>query len=82
MARFVLTESCEVDDGSLDGLTPQQCFVLGTEWHRFLDKLRDGRRFAMVVHEKNSWRLTRMAERRNRFVEPHFFLARCIQTII
>jgi hypothetical protein len=64
-----LVESFEVDNGSLDGLSLQKCFVLGTEWERFHRKLQLRTPFAELVHKENVNRLVRMAENHRRFVE-------------
>jgi hypothetical protein len=37
MADFKMCEPFGIDDGELDGLSPQQCFVLGVEWQKFYD---------------------------------------------
>jgi hypothetical protein len=73
MCQFKLVEPCEIDGDALDGLTPQHCFVLGVEWEAFYRKLRSGKPFVDLVHQRNAIRLVRMAERRRRFVEhsPH-----------
>ena len=73
MAQFELVESCDVDDGSLDGLSAQLCFALGVEWMKFLSDVRRGSPFTASVHQANSVRLVQLAERHNRFVEHHEF---------
>jgi hypothetical protein len=35
MAEFGLLESFGIDDGELDGLSPQACFALGVEWQKY-----------------------------------------------
>jgi len=64
-----LIASFEVDDGSLDGLSLQKCFVLGTEWERFHRKLQLQTPFVELVHKENIKRLVRIAEKHHRFVE-------------
>ena len=69
MKSWKLVESFDVDDGSLDGLSPQLCFVLGTEWEKFFQRLATGASFSDLIHANNAERLVRLAERRGRFVE-------------
>lgn len=35
MSEFNLCEPFGIDDGELDELSPQECFVLGVEWQKF-----------------------------------------------
>lgn len=69
MATWNLVESFEVDNGSLEGLRGEKCFVLGAEWERFHRKLRKNVPFVEMVHSENAARLSRLAERQRRFVE-------------
>ena len=69
MAQWTPVESFDIDDGSLDGLSDKQCFVLGSEWKEFYSNLLRGKRFSMIVHNSNVARLHLLAERRSRFVE-------------
>jgi hypothetical protein len=71
MAEFCLVEPFDVDDGSIDGLSPQECFALGAEWAMFQQKLRGGQPFVELILEKNAQRLVGLAERNGRFVEHH-----------
>jgi hypothetical protein len=71
MTGFRLIESFDVDDGSLVGLSPQKCFVLGVEWEEFHRKLASGKPFTVVLHTENAKRLTALAERHKRYVEFH-----------
>lgn len=63
---FEMFEPCDVDDGELDGLRPNECFVLGVEW-QMLRELGDGRRgFARPVHAANADRIRKLLDRRGR----------------
>lgn len=60
-----LEEPFDVDDGELDGLTPQQCFTLGVEWSNIRaaadsDRLDD----PFLIHELNVPRIKAIARRR------------------
>ena len=64
-----LIASFDIDDGSLDGISPQTCFVLGTEWQRFYEMLKHNQPFNQLIHAENVPRLLLLAERSHRFVE-------------
>ena len=65
MSRYSLKESFHIDDGQLDGLSIQECFVLGYEYSQVCHKMdifapvRD-----MTVHRANIDRLNKAAEAR------------------
>lgn len=62
---FGMMEPFDVDNGELDGLTPQQCFVLGYECRMVHEMLEDQREIEdQPVHAANRERLMRMAIRR------------------
>ena len=54
---FTLGSSFQIDDGELDGLTPQRCFVLGYELALVKHLLRTGRRIYRPVHADNKIRI-------------------------
>lgn len=61
-----MTESFNIDDGELDGLSPQECFVLGVEW-QMVRSLADGdSAFKRPVHMYNRDRLIAVLESRGR----------------
>ena len=65
--EFEFFEPFGIDDGELDGLNPQQCFVLGYELATITsaaDHSGDG--FERRVHAANRVRLADALERRNR----------------
>lgn len=64
---FILAKSFNIDNGELDNLTPQTCFVLGYELARIDEWLilkEDG--FALPVHSENRSRLERSIKSANR----------------
>lgn len=66
---MTLAEDFWIDDGQLDGLTPQQCFVLGVEYETIARLLRKPRKqFFKVIHSTNERRLLRLAEKLGRKV--------------
>ena len=71
MPNYQLAESFDIDDGSLDVLSKQQCFVLGVEWATFHARVLAGEQFVGVCHSSNAPRLSMMVERNGRFVEHH-----------
>lgn len=67
MAEFGLVESFQIDDGSLDGLSRQECFVLGYEFLQFchaLNSFSEGNNH--LVHIANAGRLAKAAESRGK----------------
>lgn len=64
-------ESFGVDDGELDGLSPQQCFVLGVEWQQIVMLADSGAGFEKPIHTSNMQRLGALLEQRCR--SYHFF---------
>jgi hypothetical protein len=68
-ATWGLVEPFEIDNGELDGLRPQECFALGVEWQMFRSQLQSGKPFTTLVLASNADRLTKLAERSQRFVE-------------
>lgn len=71
-ANFDLCEPFDIDNGELDGLTPQECFVLGVEWCQFWKLLDDGTAFELTVHERNASRLQALAVRHKRDCSVHW----------
>lgn len=56
---FGLVDSFFIDDGELDGLSPQMCFVLGCEWHNVVSAIDSAEKnqFLFTVHAANQARL-------------------------
>ena len=67
--KYGLVEPFDVDDGSLDGLSPHYIFTMGVEWDMFRRRLTTGEPFTMLCLPENRDRFVRMAERHSRFVE-------------
>ena len=71
MAKFGLIKSFGIDNGELDGLRPQQCFVLGYELAQIDHLLALGKPIRQPVHADNrdriaascadAWRLHRFS---------------------
>ena len=61
----------DIDSGELDGISLQECFVLGVEWHTVWQALHSGREFIQTVHEANRERIHRLCFRLGRIVEIH-----------
>jgi hypothetical protein len=57
MAEFGLIKSFDVDDGQLDGISPQQCFVLGYELAQVDGLLAQPDAFTRIVHAENADRI-------------------------
>jgi hypothetical protein len=58
-----------IDDDELDGLSPQQCFVLGYELAQIATELESGAYINKPIHPENRDRLERFAAKRNRSVK-------------
>ena len=71
MSEYRLVESFDIDDGSLDGLTNNECFALGVEWAMVRARVLAGETFTRLCLAPNSERLSALAERHGRFVEHH-----------
>ena len=68
--NFLPGESCDIDDGSLKGLSETRCFILGAQWEQFRVRLlTTPGNFAHICHHENRRRLMAMAERNGRFCE-------------
>lgn len=66
-AEFGLVESFGIDDGQLEGLRPQECFVLGYELadiSRRVDESNKG--FSCLFHAENRQRISNALIKRNR----------------
>lgn len=66
MTTWGLQEPFDIDNGELDGLRPQDCFVLGAEWQLVSQQLDSGEAFSRPLHLANSERIKRMCIRRGR----------------
>lgn len=57
MAQFGLVKSFHIDHGELDGLRPQECFVLGYELALIDCLLERGCEISRPVHAENNMRI-------------------------
>lgn len=57
MAEYGLVKSFDIDNGELDGISPQQCFVLGYELAQIDALLTSGATFERPVHAANRSRI-------------------------
>lgn len=64
--HYSLAEPFDIDDGQLDGLTPQEVFCLGVEWQMVRQSLEHGERFERVMHIENRDRVAALLQRHNR----------------
>lgn len=55
-----MIESFEIDDDSLKGLCPKECFTLGVEWQMFLERIKSGEVGLFIVHAVNAPRIQSM----------------------
>jgi hypothetical protein len=67
--NYELIEPFDIDDGSLEGISPKEAFALGVEWLMFRRRLQSGQPFKIWCLSNNAARLVKLAERHNRFVE-------------
>jgi hypothetical protein len=67
--NYHLVEPFYIDNGALDGISPEQCFAMGVEWQLFRNRLAHGQAFACLVLDGNAERLIKLAERAGRFAE-------------
>jgi hypothetical protein len=67
--NYVLLESFGIDNGELDEMTPQECFVLGYELSQVSRRAETDRtEFRMLIHAENQARIALALVKRNR---PH-----------
>lgn len=57
-----LVKSFDIDNGELDGMTPQECFVLGYELAEVDYMLQDGGPVLKIVHAENRDRLIKSCQ--------------------
>lgn len=68
MSDWGLTDPFDIDDGSLEGLTAEQAFVLGVEWGMLCQGLdaEESRLVFANIHTANAERLVRLCRRKGR----------------
>lgn len=62
-ADFSLVEPMDVDDGELDELSHELCFVLGCEWEMVRRALAKKQPFERPIHSENLQRIRKMCDR-------------------
>lgn len=68
MAEYGLERTFGIDNGELDGLTPQTIFVLGYELSRVDDLLKSGASGTILIHADNRVRIDDYADKLGRKV--------------
>ena len=63
-AEYDLMEPFDIDNGELDGLRPQECFVLGVEWQMCAALADTGKAWGKMIHLMNLPRIEAMLNRR------------------
>jgi hypothetical protein len=66
MAEFGMVRSFDIDDGQLDGLRPQEIFVLGYELALVDEALKTGGAFEKLIHAENWGRIKMECSRQGR----------------
>lgn len=64
--EYSLLEPFYIDNGELEGLSPQECFVLGVEWQMVVDLADKPEGFGRPVQEANVWRISKALQLRGR----------------
>jgi hypothetical protein len=69
-SKFKLTDSFYIDDGELEGITPQEIFVLGVEWEMLRATIDFGRTLENYpFHPNNKMRVEKMLQKRKAIYE-------------
>ncbi len=63
---FGMIRPFDIDSGQLDGLTPQQCFVLGYELALVDESLKACGAFERLIHAENKDRITAECDKQGR----------------
>lgn len=66
MAEYGLVLGFGIDDGQLDGLSPQGCFVLGFEFAEVFSSVLDRLSIDRPVHSQNAERIRSLLESKGR----------------
>jgi hypothetical protein len=67
--KFGLIDPFDINDGSLNDLTPEHAFALVVECQIFKQRFLTGKPFTMLCLPENRTRFVNMAESHRRFVE-------------
>jgi hypothetical protein len=68
-AEFTIVEPFDIDNGELDGISPQNIFCMGYEFCQVRDMLVSGETISKPVHSDNASRIKRMCIRQRRLVK-------------
>lgn len=63
--QLAMVEPFYIDDGELNGLSPEQIFVLGFEFGSIREKIERGQPFSQMFHSDNYDRIKAMCENRD-----------------
>ena len=70
--KYELKEPFHIDDGELDGLSPQVIFCLGVEYQMIRQSLEHGEAFERTMHVENQHRVALLLDRSNRVYRYQF----------
>lgn len=65
MSNWSCIEPFGIDNGELDGLSPQECFTLGVEWEMIRQKILSLESFTHMLHAENRERVEALLNRHN-----------------
>lgn len=62
--EYEFFESFEIDDGELEGISQEECFVLGAEFMQRLQEIKEGKQeLRFPIHNNNTNRIGNTAKR-------------------
>jgi hypothetical protein len=64
--EYSIVEPFFIDNGELDGISPQEVFCLGVEWQMVAAQEESDEAFERLLHEANATRIKRLLIRRGR----------------
>ena len=64
-----LVNSAYTNNGELDGMDNNTCFILGAEWEKFCNSIRNVSAFSVHIQKENADRLIQIASDHNRSAE-------------
>ena len=64
--EYSMLEPFFIDESELDGVSPENAFVLGVEWQMVFDQMQTGEAFERPVHGLNRSRIMRLLVRNGR----------------
>ena len=72
MAKYGLIRSFGIDDGQLDGCTPQECFVLGYQLALFDEAMKSDDGFTQLLDCRNRERIEGVLEKSGRAYKVNY----------